>query len=184
MQSMHDSQFTGHLCERQTLARVKSRFFWPGMSGDVNAWCRTCMQCARRKGLTNNNRAPMHAITEGYFLQQVGVDILAPLERTTSGNQYVLVLTDYFTKWRATFPLIDMEAGIVAKTKNDGGDGEVPLVRHQEDTILCIPLAREWTCEEVNLNASQHAVHHGRWEPAPVRRHAAVCHGDVQQQRL
>ncbi|KRY06549.1 hypothetical protein T03_1641, partial [Trichinella britovi] len=63
-------------------------------------------------------------------------------------------------------------------------DGEVPLVRHQEDPILCIPLAREWTCEEVNLNASQYAVHHGRWVPAPVRRHAAVCHAGVQQQRL
>ncbi|KRY06506.1 Gypsy retrotransposon integrase-like protein 1, partial [Trichinella britovi] len=59
----------------------------------------------------------MHAITEGYFQQQVGVDILGPLERTTSGNQYVLVLTDYFTKWRAAFPLTDMEASIVAKAK-------------------------------------------------------------------
>ncbi|KRZ81936.1 Gypsy retrotransposon integrase-like protein 1 [Trichinella sp. T8] len=117
MQSMHDSQYTGHLGERRTLARVKSLFYWPGMSGDVHAWCRTCMQCARRKGLTNNNSAPMQAITEGYFLQQGGVDIMGPLERTTSGNQYVLVLTDYFTKWRAAFPLTDMEAGIVAKAK-------------------------------------------------------------------
>ncbi|KRX73472.1 Retrovirus-related Pol polyprotein from transposon, partial [Trichinella sp. T6] len=111
------SQYTGHLGERRTLARVKRLFYWPRMSGDVHAWCRTSMQCARRKSLTNNDRAPMQAITEGYFLQQVGVDILGPLERTTSGNQYVLVLTEYFTKWRAAFPLTDMEAGIVAKAK-------------------------------------------------------------------
>ncbi|KRY26311.1 hypothetical protein T01_13290 [Trichinella spiralis] len=64
-----------------------------------------------------------------------------------------------------------------------GGDGDVPLVLHQEDTILCIPPAREWTSGEVHVNAPRHAVHHVRWEPAPVGRHAAVCHAGVQQQR-
>ncbi|KRX13417.1 hypothetical protein T07_13142 [Trichinella nelsoni] len=37
MQSLHDSQYAGHLDERQTLARVRSHFYWPGMSGDVHA---------------------------------------------------------------------------------------------------------------------------------------------------
>ncbi|KRY07935.1 Retrovirus-related Pol polyprotein from transposon [Trichinella patagoniensis] len=85
------------------------------MSGDVQAWCRTCMQCARRKGPTKNNRAPMQVMTAEYPLQRVGVDILGPLERTSSGNQYVLVLTDCFTKWTAAFLLTNMEAGTVAK---------------------------------------------------------------------
>ncbi|KRY46620.1 Gypsy retrotransposon integrase-like protein 1 [Trichinella britovi] len=85
------------------------------MSSDVQAWCRTCMQCARRKGPTKNNRAPMQIMTAGYPLQRVGVGILGPLERTSSGNQYVLVLTDCFTKWTAAFLLTNMEAGTVAK---------------------------------------------------------------------
>ncbi|KRZ16219.1 Transposon Ty3-G Gag-Pol polyprotein [Trichinella zimbabwensis] len=59
MPCMHDSRYAGHLGERQTLARVKSRFYWPRMSGDVQTWCRTCTQCARRKVPTKNNRAPM-----------------------------------------------------------------------------------------------------------------------------
>ncbi|KRZ52550.1 Retrovirus-related Pol polyprotein from transposon [Trichinella nativa] len=55
------------------------------------------------------------AMTAGYPLQRVGVDILGPLERTPSGNQYVLVLTDYFTKWAAAFSLTNMETCTVAK---------------------------------------------------------------------
>ncbi|KRZ49542.1 Retrovirus-related Pol polyprotein from transposon [Trichinella nativa] len=113
--SMHDSRYAGHLGERRTLARVRSRFYWPGMSGDVHTWCRTCTQCARRKGPTKNNRAPMQAMAAGYPLQRVGMDILGPLEKTPSGNRYVLVLTDYFTKWTAAFPLANMEASTVAK---------------------------------------------------------------------
>ncbi|KRX33828.1 Gypsy retrotransposon integrase-like protein 1, partial [Trichinella murrelli] len=89
---------------RRSLARVRSRFYWPGMSGDVHTWCRTCTQCARRKGPTKNNRAPMQAMFAGYPLQRVDMDILGALEKTPSGNRYVLFLTDYFTKWRAAFP--------------------------------------------------------------------------------
>ncbi|KRZ64932.1 hypothetical protein T08_14460 [Trichinella sp. T8] len=72
---MHGSRYAGHLGERRTLARVRSRFYCPGMSGDVHT-----------------------DIAAGYPLQRVGMDILGPLEKTPSGNRYVLVLTDYFTK--------------------------------------------------------------------------------------
>ncbi|KRX55525.1 Transposon Ty3-G Gag-Pol polyprotein [Trichinella sp. T9] len=66
----------------------------------------------RRAGMVPH----MHAVmTAEYPLQRLGVDILGPLERTSSGNQYVLVLTDCFTKWTAAFLLTNMEAGTVAK---------------------------------------------------------------------
>ncbi|KRX79010.1 Retrovirus-related Pol polyprotein from transposon 17.6 [Trichinella sp. T6] len=92
-----------------------SRFYWPGMSGDVHLWCSMCTQCAARKRPSKNSRALMQPMTAGYPLQRVGMDILGPLEKTPSGNRYALVLTDYFTKWTAAFPLTNMEADTVAK---------------------------------------------------------------------
>ncbi|XP_003369431.1 retrovirus-related Pol polyprotein from transposon 412 [Trichinella spiralis] len=82
-------------------------------------------------------------MTAGYPLQRIGVDILGPLESTPSGNQYDLVLTNYFTKWMAAFPLTNMETSTVAMVLVEkyiavGGDGDMPFVRHQEDTILSI----------------------------------------------
>ncbi|KRZ03458.1 Transposon Ty3-G Gag-Pol polyprotein [Trichinella pseudospiralis] len=115
MRSLHNSRYAGHLGERRTLSRTRSRFYWPGMSGDVHLWCRTCTQCAARKRPSKNSRALMQPMTAGYPLQRVGMDILGPLEKTPSGNRYVLVLTDYFTKWTAAFPLTNMEADTVAK---------------------------------------------------------------------
>ncbi|KRX20025.1 Retrovirus-related Pol polyprotein from transposon [Trichinella nelsoni] len=168
------SRYAGHLGERRTLER-----------------------CARRKGPAKNNRAPIQAMTAGYPLQRVGVDILGPLERTPSGNQYVLVLTDYFTKCTVAFPLTNRETGTVAKVlvekyivyfgapdylhSDQGLSFEASV--HQKDTILSIQPTREWTSGEVQPSAPLYAVPHGRWEPAPVGRHAAVCHAGVQQQR-
>ena len=38
------------------------------------------------------------------------MDILGPVPETENGNQYILVVTDYFTKWVEAFPLRDHPA--------------------------------------------------------------------------
>ncbi|KRZ83348.1 Protein NYNRIN [Trichinella sp. T8] len=54
MRSLHNSRYAGHLGERRTLSRIRSRFYWPGMSGGVHLWCRTCSHCAVRKRPSKN----------------------------------------------------------------------------------------------------------------------------------
>ncbi|XP_024867550.1 protein NYNRIN-like [Temnothorax curvispinosus] len=44
------------------------------------------------------------------------MDILDPLPLTKSGNKYLLVIVDCFTKWVEAFPLRNMRARIVAET--------------------------------------------------------------------
>ncbi|KRZ17157.1 Transposon Tf2-9 polyprotein [Trichinella zimbabwensis] len=83
--------------------------------GPPRRTCRTCTQCAARKSPSKNSRALMQPMTASYPLQRVGMDILGPLERIPFVNRYVLVLTDYFTRWTAAFPLANMEAETVAK---------------------------------------------------------------------
>ena len=43
------------------------------------------------------------------------MDILGPLPETPRGNCYILVIGDYFTKWKEAFPLRDTEAVTVAR---------------------------------------------------------------------
>ena len=48
-------------------------------------------------------------------LQRVAMDILGPLPETEQGNKYILVIGDYFTKWKEAYPLPNMEAMTVAR---------------------------------------------------------------------
>ena len=43
------------------------------------------------------------------------MDILGPLPLTTRGNRYVLVVTDYFTKWAESYAIPDQSATTVAE---------------------------------------------------------------------
>ena len=43
-----------------------------------------------------------------------GVDLIGPLTLTPRGNRYIIVATDYFSKWPAAAPLQNKEATTVA----------------------------------------------------------------------
>lgn len=51
----------------------------------------------------------------GYPLERVATDIMGPLPETDNGNKYILVISDYFTKWTDAYPLRNIEALIVAE---------------------------------------------------------------------
>ena len=48
-------------------------------------------------------------------MQWVAMDILGPLQETDHGNKYILVIGDYFTKWKEAHAMPNMEAITVAR---------------------------------------------------------------------
>ena len=57
----------------------------------------------------------MQVARSGYPMERIAVDILGELPVTERGNKYVLVVSDYFTKWTESYPMGNMEAATVAK---------------------------------------------------------------------
>jgi len=115
LSALHDCPGGGHLGVTKTLAKVQSRFYWPGQRKDVEDWCRTCTRCASRKSPTHPNHAPLQSELTGTPMQRVAMDILGPLPETDRHNMYILVISDYFTKWSEAIPLPNICAETVAR---------------------------------------------------------------------
>ncbi|GFX93934.1 uncharacterized protein TNCV_3412971 [Trichonephila clavipes] len=47
--------------------------------------------------------------------ERIDFDILGPLPRPSDGNNNILVVMDYFTKWPEAYPISDQEASTVAE---------------------------------------------------------------------
>ena len=111
----HDGLLGAHLGEKKTLAKITINYFWPSIDADVEDWVKRCQPCAARKAPPSKVKAPLQNIpVEGPF-HRVGMDILGPLPRTSSGKRYIIVFMDYFTKYPECRAIRDQSATTVAK---------------------------------------------------------------------
>jgi transposase InsO family protein len=110
----HDMPLGGHLGSAKTMHKLQD-FYWVNMRHDIEDYCRRCDECTARKPRTKNRRAPMKPYTVCGPMLRVCTDILGPFTRSSSGNRYVLVITDSFTKFTEAFPMKDIEARTVAR---------------------------------------------------------------------
>ncbi|GFT61666.1 retrovirus-related Pol polyprotein from transposon 412 [Trichonephila clavipes] len=115
LKELHGSPTGGHFGVMKTLHRVRERFFWGKVRADVEQWCKSCGACSARKGPKIRSRGKLHRYNVGAPFERIAFDILGPLPRTASGNKYLLVVMDYFTKWPEVYPIPDQEAPTVAE---------------------------------------------------------------------
>ena len=110
--AVHDQ--AGHQGVERTLALTRSRCFWPGMTADIDEYCKTCQRCVLAKA-----GKKLHP-TMGSLMAKRPLEVLAMdftvLEPGTNNVENVLVLTDVFTKFTQAIPCKDQKARTVARS--------------------------------------------------------------------
>ncbi|XP_042611929.1 uncharacterized protein LOC122144820 [Cyprinus carpio] len=106
LQLGHSVPWAGHLGQQKTLARIASRFYWPRLYMDVMDFCRSCPECQLVSPAKKGDRAPLVSlpIIDVPF-SRIAMDIVGPLQRSSTGNRYILVGADYATRYPEAFPL-------------------------------------------------------------------------------
>lgn len=111
LQKVHNEM--GHQGRDRTISLLRDRFFWYGMTKDVENWITNCDRCIRRKTPTSQ-RVPMVSIETTQPLELVCMDFLG-LETSKGGQQYILVIMDHFTKYAVAVPTKNTTAHTTAE---------------------------------------------------------------------
>jgi hypothetical protein len=119
VEEYHNSALSGHLAYRRTFQKLRDKYYWPSMLNDIREYCQKCEECARQK--RSKNRATLLSLlpAAGPF-ERLGLDFVGPIHPTSyEGNNYILVITDYFTKWVEVIALPDWTAETTCKALVD-----------------------------------------------------------------
>ncbi|GBN12921.1 Transposon Ty3-I Gag-Pol polyprotein [Araneus ventricosus] len=112
----HDAPTAGHLGFIKTYDRLRKRFYWPGLYRSVRNYVMHCKECQRRKPIPQKppgHLMPMPAVEAPFH--RVGVDLLGRFPKSLGGNKWIIVCTDYLTRYAITKYLPSADAPEVSK---------------------------------------------------------------------
>ena len=96
----HDHPTAAHLGIAKTLGRMRKLYYWPGMKTDDVSLVKECKTCAQVKVSSEPKSGLMGQVKKvSYPFQMLPIDFLGPLPRSSSGNYYIFVVTDCFSKF-------------------------------------------------------------------------------------
>lgn len=130
----HDPPTAGHIGVNKTYFKLAEQYYWPKMRSDVAAYVRKCQVCATYKPSNDTPRERMqsHPKVDRPW-EMISTDLMGPLPRSTKGNSFILVVTDYLSKFSLVFPLRTSSAEVVARKIEE----EVFLVFGVPRVIIC-----------------------------------------------
>ncbi|XP_010451170.2 PREDICTED: uncharacterized protein LOC104733278 [Camelina sativa] len=112
MRAVHDGPNGNHSGGRTLAFKIKRQgYFWPTMVTDCEKYSRTCEKCQKHAPSIHQPTELLSSVSAPYPFMRWSMDIIGPLHRGPGGVQYVLALTEYFSKW--------VEAAAYAKVTSD-----------------------------------------------------------------
>jgi hypothetical protein len=110
--SAHDSN---HFDYKRTYEKIKERFFWLTLTKDTKKFCQSCLHCQYRKNSKGYaNKSLLQSIEVREKFELIGIDLFKPGPTSRRGYEYVLVITDYATKYTMIVPVTDKKATTIA----------------------------------------------------------------------
>eukprot|EP00731_Ephydatia_muelleri_P036030 Em0193g3a len=115
LHSCHSDPTSGHLGIKRTIKRIRERFTWKGLNTEVIQLVKSCEVCQRNSAKLAVGSTELHPIPVVTTWHHVSIDFVGPISPiSTSGNRYILTLSDQFSKWVEAVAVPTKEAHRVA----------------------------------------------------------------------
>ena len=111
----HESLIGGHKGISKTFNRIRQKYHWPHLKRDVENFVNSCRNCQLKKLIRIKPKEPMILTdTPDSAFDKISMDIMGPLPKSQSNNQYILTIQDLLTKYSLAIPLREASAICVA----------------------------------------------------------------------
>ena len=110
LEELHEGIYGSHIGERSLSHRaITQGYWWPGMQKEAQEYVRKCDQCQRFAPNIHQPEGVLNPLSNPWPFTQWGLDIVGHFPKALENKKYLLVGTDYFTKWVKTEPLANMK---------------------------------------------------------------------------
>lgn len=157
----HDAVTAGHGGYFKTLRKIMEHYTWEGLSRDVQRYVADCQTCKGIKPTNKTENTPMR-----YFdapaqpFHRVCIDYLGPFPMSTSGNMWLLVAVDDFSKY--TVVRATRKANAVTSAKFV--EQEI-ILRHGAPSEIVSDRARHFDANIFHQMLDRYNV---KWSPVPA----------------
>lgn len=162
--SCHDPPNCAHGGFFKTFNRVRDEHYWPNMRRDIYNYIRNCKVCGQQKVDSKPRMGVMGSEKQvKYPWQIIAVDIMGPFPKSSSGNMYLLVVSDWFSKFTLLYPMRRAVASTIVRFM----ENQVFLVFGVPQFIICDngtvfagsefkKLANKYKVQKIWFNARYH----------------------------
>jgi hypothetical protein len=112
IQDVHER--SGHVGVMKTRSLLTPYYWWLGLSVDVARAVERCNECDRMRVAFNAKHPTLKPLPIKGLFYRWGLDFAGPLPKFNSGNRYVLVMVEHFSKTVVLVPTRDKEPSTVA----------------------------------------------------------------------
>jgi hypothetical protein len=137
-------------------AEICRRYFWHSRTEDVRSVIKTCQQC-QLVGSEDNIRSgdeQLKSIPICDLFHRVALDTAGPLPETKSGNKYILVAIDHYSKWCEAKAVADHGAKTTARFLKDD-----IICRYGVPKFVLTDNGGEWAAE-FDLMCKDYGIQH------------------------
>ena len=103
---IHERIYGSHMGGRSLVHRAISQgYWWPYIQADTSKYIQECDKCQWFIPMIHQSAREQNPLSSPWLFAQWELDIVEPLPRAPGNKRFLIVATDYFTKWVEAEPL-------------------------------------------------------------------------------
>eukprot|EP00253_Pinus_taeda_P003803 PITA_03803 len=99
----HDGPCGGHFAAKRTAFKIlQAGYYWPTLHADVRRYISQCDRCQRMEKPTPRDEMPLQPQVTLEPFEKWGMHFVGPINPPSRKKSYIVVCTDYLTRWAET----------------------------------------------------------------------------------